>query len=121
MDDSLQVDHLVPDRKEGKEFWKRPAVEDIQNVSVQQVVPVTIDGDWIQLPMNRSVLYQVKNYKKVEDKFSPTLCKMTDIKLLQNMLIPIYTYYLDGYVIEHTLNELIFPVLVIIVYEWTYI
>ena len=36
-------------------------------------------------------------------------------------IIPIYTYYLDGYVIEHTLNELIFPVLVIIVYEWIYI
>lgn len=69
MDTTLKVDHLTPDR-EGKEYWKRPAIDDIQDVFVHQVVPITIDGEWVQSSSSRSLLFQVKNWQDVEEKFS---------------------------------------------------
>ena len=69
MDTTLKVDHLTPDR-EGKEYWKRPAIDVIQDVFVHQVVPITIDGEWVQSSSSRSLLFQVKNWQDVEEKFS---------------------------------------------------
>ena len=68
MDTTLKVDHLTPDR--GKEYWKRPAIDVIQDVFVHQVVPITIDGEWVQSSSSRSLLFQVKNWQDVEEKFS---------------------------------------------------
>ena len=42
MDTELQVDHLIPEKRGKREFWKRPANDDIQAVSVHQVVPVQL-------------------------------------------------------------------------------
>ena len=51
-----QVDHLTP-KGRGREFWKRPLNDDIQNVSVQQIIPVIIDGDWIQPVSGRRIVF----------------------------------------------------------------
>ena len=69
IDTTLKVDHLAPDCS-GKEYWKRPQIDDIQEVLVHQIVPITIDGEWVQSPSSRSLLFQVKNWKDVEAKFS---------------------------------------------------
>ena len=69
MADVLQVDHLTPEGG-GREFWKCLLNDDIQNVSVHQIQPVTIDGDWIQPTSSHRFVFQVNNWKEFEEKFS---------------------------------------------------
>lgn len=70
MDTELQVDHLIPENRGKREFWKRPNTDDIQSVSVHQIVPVTIDGDWVQSPFSRHLQFQVKNWAEVDQKMA---------------------------------------------------
>ena len=72
MDTELHVDHLIPERRGKGEFWKRSSNDDIQSVSVNQVAPVTIDGDWVQSPSGRHLQFQVKDtaeFDKIETYF----------------------------------------------------
>ena len=69
MADVLQVDHLTPEGG-GREFWKCLLNDDIQNVSVKQIQPVTIDSDWIQAASSRRIVFQVNNWREVDEMFS---------------------------------------------------
>ena len=70
MDTELQVDHLIPENRGKREFWKRPNTDDFQSVSVHQIVPVTTDGDWVQSPFSRHLQFQVKNWAEVDQKMA---------------------------------------------------
>ena len=59
----MMIDHLAGADGE----WMRPKQEEILEVNVSQILPVSVKGDWV-IERERSMKYVVSNWKEIDGK-----------------------------------------------------
>ena len=64
-DGTERIDHLEMIR--AKETWCRPRIEDIQDVKDMQIVPCSINSEWVL--SSRSAVLHIKKSKEVDTLF----------------------------------------------------
>ena len=62
---TVRIDHL--EMKRAKETWIWPRIEDIQDVKDMQIVPCSINSEWVL--SSRSAVLHIKNPKEVDTVF----------------------------------------------------
>ena len=62
---TVRIDHL--EMKRAKETWIRPRIEDIQDVKDMQIVPCSINSEWVL--SSRSAVLHIKKSKEVDTLF----------------------------------------------------
>ena len=68
-EDCVIVDHLCHANQNSSKHWKYPSVSDIQSVSVDQILDVTVEGDWNSLG-SRSQTYTLHNENNIKSTFT---------------------------------------------------
>ena len=64
----IVVDHLAPYKK-SLQFWIRPKLEDVQHVEVEQIIPIDVQGFWIEASSSEPVKFKIQNWEEVQRSF----------------------------------------------------
>ena len=65
---SSKVEHLTRVQHCNDSLWHYPAIPDVQDTDIIQILPIEVIGEWDYLDPKKSV-FEVKNCKQVNDIF----------------------------------------------------
>ena len=66
-DGTVRVDHLQRLSARDDTYWKRPHIDDIQDVNPVQIVPCPVDGEWDLTRWN--AMFVVKNSETIRKMY----------------------------------------------------